>query len=1445
MAEAEAAVVATKSDRNTALVAITSAALSLPGLQVNAAVPVAQPELNLQYGHYQESDDRMSVDVYHADFVVPFADRLEFAFSIDRDTYSGATPAFSMPESMTNQPKYELKTDGSAASEPVRADIISAASAGITPGGLTILGGLDTFVEFADRRGRNDQYVSSETKRLNENINETYEIGSTIAEAEYQMGTVEAENTFNSESTKITTVFTTELDKKTLKKAEDLLSIDSIYELDIQPIDDAYQTSKTSLETQYNEELNTINSSYTQLTDNYKSDLFKIEEIYNADNGRLDNNYQTSKKLLDDPYAINKNNLELSYNSEKSSIETIKDESLPSWLNLNPEPETISSRTTIDFQETSTAAYYGKANTGTGHCTVSCYEEGGMVIGTTDDGDPNAHLHQVETDFDATSGISLFGMGYHADSSGIYIRALNGSGFSLESMRFNAEIKLGNRLNNTTSAPGTTNYWATPYWEILGFNKASNPGLSAGDGTNYATRVAYTKVANGFNGMLSQSYTGVTTQSNAKLDSGFNNVKAVWIHFAGFPGTPTNGKQFAMTLDDVIVGQSGEFKDWTTAKDNEIVDIAQTYETNLNTLEEEYNGTNGKLTILTNTYNNDLKNITDPYNTAKNDLTINYNRNTEQLTNEYNQAVANLPADNLDAINQLKAQYQSDLANLDSKYKSDIAPLESQREAATLKVESTYTEDKNKLETQKETDLKKIESEKNSAVTVLEDSYKTELEKLTTDKTQNQKAATAYAQDLAKKLTIANYRSLLNKSTPKTQPVQRYQEQPLETRTMPTFSGKYYFDNTSLAFSGGYSDEPDFISNFGSTNISHEFNNKLTTISAGYNISSNQISRSTDSSHSAEGEHSHGTENNYPNYAKLDESSLFNGGSLGLSQVLTKNTLFQTTANYTNQSGYLSNPYKFVYIRGEVTAEEYFEIQQATSGKALDWNSITKLQMVGTELFREVRPDQRNLFSLSNRINQHIPALDASVHLDYRFYADDWGINSHTLELAWYQSLPMGFMITPSIRYTSQSQADFFAPYFLAPREDGHYSSDFRLADFGALSSGISFSKQFSKGISLNAGFEYYTRQSDLKLGGGNDTSYADYNYYMVHAGLNVNLSAPNTQAGEHQGHHMHHEHGAPLPAGVMYGHMMNTPGDMMVGYRYMFANQSGDIWRGANQVNNASLLHSACGNNECASRPNNMSMHMHMLDLMYAPTDWLNLMLMPQIMDMKMSLSDIPGSSIENVHGSGHTSGGLGDTIMAAMVKMFDMPGHHIHLGLGFSAPTGDVEATMDGLDTPTSEVQDYGMQLGSGTWDFRPSLTYTGQHEDFSWGAQLSGIKRMQNKNPVGYALGDAFQSTAWGSYKVLNWLSTSVRGIYSEQGDIHGEFNRTHSVNSTVDHPGNYGGSFWDVGFGLNATIPEGPLAGHNLSVEWVQPVADHFNGYQLEREGTLNATWNFGF
>jgi hypothetical protein len=432
------------------------------------------------------------------------------------------------------------------------------------------------------------------------------------------------------------------------------------------------------------------------------------------------------------------------------------------------------------------------------------------------------------------------------------------------------------------------------------------------------------------------------------------------------------------------------------------------------------------------------------------------------------------------------------------------------------------------------------------------------------------------------------------------------------------------------------------------------------------------------------------------------------------------------------------------------------------------------------------------------------------------------------------------------------------------------FSSDHRLSGYGALSGGVTVSKQFAKGVALDLGFEYYTHQGSLKLGGNGEGNYADFAYWTANAALKVNLEALSLAGGNGHSRHAHHSHGVHAPAGVMFDHMLSKAGDMMVGYRYMYGSQGGTMLNGTNVVDNQAIVEGGCGPNPCILTPANMAMHMHMLDLMYAPTDWLTLMLMPQFVDMSMNMGRLRGSEFDSLANSnagnsvdangdpiniaahiphhlqnGHETGGIGDLGMYALFKLFDNGAHHVHVTAGLSAPTGDVDIQLRRNHQVDGGFIHYGMQLGSGTWDFKPSLTYTGRIDQWSWGAQAGGTVRMEDRNESGSALGDMFQSTAWGSYNLLDWLTASVRGVYTLQGSIKGGFNGLINQFGPMDYPANYGGKYWDVGFGLSAVVPSGDLAGNRVSVEWLQPIEDDVNGYQLERDGTLSATWSIAF
>ncbi len=674
---------------------------------------------------------------------------------------------------------------------------------------------------------------------------------------------------------------------------------------------------------------------------------------------------------------------------------------------------------------------------------------------------------------------------------------------------------------------------------------------------------------------------------------------------------------------------------------------------------------------------------------------------------------------------------------------------------------------------------------------------------------------------------------------------------PLETRNMPVLGGKLFLGSYTLSASGGYSIEPDYSSTFGSIYNSFEFNNKLSTLTFGYKFSNNHIFRAAPPTGGA---HDHGGTSD-----DFNADNTYRTYSIAFSQVFSKNTLAYFNGEYTRKRGFLSNPYKLVYVKGVLTAVDYLLVGLKTpldnSNKGWKYYTGVDLVPMGIDLYREVRPDKRDQWSISAGVNQYVSALDGALHLNYRYQWDDWQLRSHTLALSWYQKLPFGFMLKPHLRYYSQTAAEFYAPYFLAPRADGYYSSDYRLSGFGKVSGGLTLSKQFAKGVTLSGGFEYMTQRSSLQLGGKGDSGFADIDSYLLSAGLNINLSSLGRGLADQHKSHKHHHHGGHAPAGLMNGHMLSEAGQFMISYNYANSNWAEGFQQGRRTgIGDQELVNQACrgAGGICEFKATEMRMDMHMLNFMYAPTGWLNLMLMPQFAYMKMDMASVPFSTPPGFH----ENIGLGDTILSGLIKLYDNGQHHVHLGIGVSAPTARIDVTFDGFLNDTSLVQSYGMQLGSGTWDLKPSLTYTGHVDQWFWGGQLSGTKRMQNHNKLGYALGDEFKGSVWLGYRPLDWLSFTVRNQYRNKGSIQGQAKRMlHIVDpnkqgdtpqlTTNINPKNYGGKFWDIGLGATLTVPSGELAGHSLSVEWLQPVIHDLNGYQLKRDGTLLVRWGYAF
>ena len=298
-------------------------------------------------------------------------------------------------------------------------------------------------------------------------------------------------------------------------------------------------------------------------------------------------------------------------------------------------------------------------------------------------------------------------------------------------------------------------------------------------------------------------------------------------------------------------------------------------------------------------------------------------------------------------------------------------------------------------------------------------------------------------------------------------------------------------------------------------------------------------------------------------------------------------------------------------------------------------------------------------------------------------------------------------------------------------------------------------------------------------------------------------------------------------PISVMGDHM-HKMGEWMVSYRYMSMDMEG-LLKGSDSVAPTMMATGFMTN----MLPTEMTMDMHMFGTMYAISNKWTLMGMLNFLDNEMSM---PMGKMD--------SNGLGDIKIAGLYDLAQWDsGRRMHLNLGLSLPAGSIDEK-DSM----SRVLGYGMQLGSGTYDFHPAITYLAQTENYSYGAQLGGILRI-GENDQDYTLGNKFEAALWGARKITDSISTSAKLDYSSQGEIDGSDTRLDARNMMMASPSfqtaSQGRDITTFGLGLNYYFQHGGLSGHRLAVEWEKPVDQKVNGVQLELDSVWTLGWQYAW
>ena len=241
-----------------------------------------------------------------------------------------------------------------------------------------------------------------------------------------------------------------------------------------------------------------------------------------------------------------------------------------------------------------------------------------------------------------------------------------------------------------------------------------------------------------------------------------------------------------------------------------------------------------------------------------------------------------------------------------------------------------------------------------------------------------------------------------------------------EERTEYAVGVDYLHDKTIGSAGFTNSTENDFEANSGFLSISQSFFGDLSTLSLGY----------------VKGQDDVGKINN--DFSEDAERDIY---KIGLSQILTKNSLLDFNLEMITDKGYLNNPYRS------------YRFLLDSSNPSAGFGNAT-----------EVYPETRTSYAIAMRALYYLP-YRAALKAEYRYFNDSWGISAHTYELAYVHPLSTRWTIEGRYRYYSQTQADFYKDLFPFQDAEKYMGRDKELSTFSDFTVGGGITYEFGQGV--------------------------------------------------------------------------------------------------------------------------------------------------------------------------------------------------------------------------------------------------------------------------------------------------------------------------------------------------------------------------------------------
>jgi len=179
-----------------------------------------------------------------------------------------------------------------------------------------------------------------------------------------------------------------------------------------------------------------------------------------------------------------------------------------------------------------------------------------------------------------------------------------------------------------------------------------------------------------------------------------------------------------------------------------------------------------------------------------------------------------------------------------------------------------------------------------------------------------------------------------------------------------------------------------------------------------------------------------------------DDTKKVLDGMIGVTQVINARTLTQLNYSMSRSNGYLTDPFKILTVLDSATG-------------------------LPQSYIYENRPDSRTKHALYWLLRRRL-ARDV-VSGSYRYFTDDWGVKSHTVDTTYHWKLGQKWFLEPHLRFYKQSEADFYRESLQStaaiPRE---VTADYRLADYKGYTVGLKYGYKFENETLLTLRAEYY-----------------------------------------------------------------------------------------------------------------------------------------------------------------------------------------------------------------------------------------------------------------------------------------------------------------------------------------------------------------------------------